>query len=97
MELQRNKSYDDGSFCFVMRMAMATIEDIVKKQKDGAQFVVSAQMLRLEPEEFDTLVHVWMEDGYPGFQLAGVPHRCCRDGEFYIDWIKVVKTVSSST
>ena len=37
---------------------MATIDDIVSKQKEGAQFVVSAQMLRLEPEEFDTLVQV---------------------------------------
>ncbi len=94
MELQRNKSYDGGSFCFVMGMAMATIDDIVSKQKEGAQFVVSAQMLRLEPEEFDTLVQVWLEDGPPGFELAGVPHRCCRDGEFYIDRITVRKTTS---
>jgi hypothetical protein len=74
---------------------MATIEDIVSRQKEGAQFVITAQMLRLEPEEFDTLVQVWLEDDLRGFELAGVPHRCCREGEFFIDRITVVKTTSS--
>ncbi len=73
---------------------MASIEEIVNKQKEGAQFVISAQMLRLEPEEFDTLVQVWMEDDNRGFELAGVPHRRCIDGEFFIDRITVVKAAA---
>lgn len=74
---------------------MALIEDIVNKQKDGAQFVISAQMLRLDPEEFDTLVQMWLEDGYLGFELTGVPHRKCVDGEFFIDRITVTRVIAS--
>lgn len=75
---------------------MASIKDIVSKQKEGAQFVISAQMLRLEPEEFDTLVNIWIEDGDQGFELAGVPHRRCIDGEFFIDRITVIKVSAPS-
>jgi hypothetical protein len=71
---------------------MATIEDIVNKQKVGATFVISAQMLRLGPEEFETLLKVWLEDGDLGLELAGVPHRKLVDGEFYIDRITDIKT-----
>ncbi len=74
---------------------MALIEDIVKKQKDGAQFVISAQMLRLDPEEFETLVKMWMEDENRGFELAKVPHRACVDGEFFIDRITVTRVIAS--
>ena len=75
---------------------MATIEDIVNKQKVGAPFVISAQMLRLGPEEFETLLKVWLEDGDLGLELAGVPHRKLVDGEFFIDRITVVKTEARS-
>lgn len=74
---------------------MALIEDIVNKQKDGAQFVISSQMLRLDPEEFDTLVQMWLEDGGLGFELTGVPHRKCVDGEFFIDRITVTRVIAS--
>jgi len=73
---------------------MALIEDIVSKQKDGAQFVISAQMLRLDPEEFETLVKMWMEDENRGFELAAVPHRACVDGEFFIDRITVTRVIA---
>lgn len=73
---------------------MALIEDIVNKQKDGAQFVISAQMMRLDPEEFDTLVKMWMEDEERGFELAAVPHRACVDGEFFIDRITVTRVIT---
>lgn len=75
-------------------MQMALLEDIVNKQKDGAQFVISAQMLHLDPEEFDTLVHMWLEDGGLGFELSGVPHRKCVDGEFFIDRITVRRVIA---
>jgi hypothetical protein len=75
---------------------MANIKDIVNKQKEGAQFVISAQMLLLDPEEFDTLVNIWMEDGDQGFEITGVPHRKCVDGEFFIDRITVVKVTTPS-
>lgn len=70
---------------------MARLQDIVAKQKDGARFVITAQMLRVDPEEFDTLVKLWMEDEQRGFELADVPHRRCIDGEFFIDRITVVR------
>jgi hypothetical protein len=74
---------------------MALVEDIINKQKDGAQFVISAQMLRLDPEEFETLVKMWMEDDNRGFELAAVPHRACVDGEFFIDRITVTRVIAS--
>lgn len=73
---------------------MALIEDIVNKQKDGAQFVISAQMLRLEPEEFETLLHMWLKDEHRGFELSGVPHRKCIDGEFFIDRVTVTRVIA---
>ncbi|MBC7501076.1 MAG: hypothetical protein H7315_11350 [Herminiimonas sp.] len=74
---------------------MASIEDIVKRQKDGAKFVLSASMMGLDTEEFDIVARVWIKDGGNGFQLAGVPHRRCIDGQFFIDRITVVKTAES--
>jgi hypothetical protein len=56
--------------------------------------VISAQALRLDPEEFETLVKMWMEDENRGFELAAVPHRACIDGEFYIDRITVTRVIA---
>lgn len=74
--------------------AMATLADFVKRQKDGASFVVTSHMLRLKPAEFDALAQAWFDDGGPGFNVIGTPHRTVVDGEFFITRITVVKTVS---
>lgn len=73
---------------------MATLEDVVKRQAEGARFVISAALLGLSVEAFDTLVQPWLQDGGPGFALAAVPHRKCIDGEFFIDRITVRRTAS---
>lgn len=74
---------------------MSKIEEIVNRQKTGAQFVISAQMLHLSPQEFDLLAQMWIDDeGGPGFGLCGVPHRKCVENEFFIDRITVIKTVA---
>lgn len=71
---------------------MTDITAFVRKQKPGAQFVVSAQMLRMEPEEFDRLAQQWLDDGGPGFNVAGVPHRVVVDGQFLISRVTVIRT-----
>jgi hypothetical protein len=71
---------------------MATLQEIVDRQQDGAQFVVSAQMLRMKPAEFDALVQSWLQHGAPGFALTAMPHRIVVDGEFLIDRITAIKT-----
>jgi len=71
---------------------MAKIEDIVKRQKQGAAFVLSAQMLGTEFEEFETIAKVSMEQGGPGFEAKGVPFRKVIDGGFLIARLTVVKT-----
>jgi hypothetical protein len=68
------------------------IEDFVRKQKTGARFVITAQMLRLKPQEFDKLAKDWIEDGGPGFNVIGVPHRIVIDGEFVISRVTVIRT-----
>jgi hypothetical protein len=68
------------------------IEDFVRKQKAGARFVVTAQMLRCNPQEFDKLAQAWIEDGGPGFNVVGVPHRIVVDGEFVISRVTVIRT-----
>ena len=73
---------------------MATLDDIVKRQKDGATFVLAAPMLRLKPAEFHALAQAWYDDGGPGFNVIGTPHRSVVDGEFLITRVTVVKTVS---
>ena len=73
---------------------MASLEDIVRKQKAGAQFVISAQMLKLKPQDFDALAHVWLDDGGPGFNVIGMPHRVVIDGIFLISRITVIRTTS---
>lgn len=73
---------------------MATLEDLVRKQKAGAQFVISAQMLRLPPQEFDPLAQAWLDDGGPGFNVVGTPHRIVVDGEFLISRVTVIRTTA---
>ena len=68
------------------------IEDFVRKQKTGARFVITAKMLKLEPLEFDKLANAWIEDGGPGFNVVGVPHRVVIDGEFLISRVTVIRT-----
>ena len=74
---------------------MAALDDLVKKQKAGAQFVISAQMLRLKPQEFDLMAERWLEDGGPGFNVVGVPHRSVVDGEFLITRVTVIRTTAA--
>lgn len=73
---------------------MAGIEDFVRKQKPGARFVITAQMARLEPQEFDALAQRWLEEGGPGFNVAGVPHRVVVDGVFLISRVTVIRTTA---
>ena len=68
---------------------MASIDDFVNKQKPGARFVITAPMLRMTPQQFDSVAQEWMEDGGPGFDIAGIPHRVVIDGQFYIARITV--------
>ncbi|MDB5823037.1 MAG: hypothetical protein JWR21_1741 [Herminiimonas sp.] len=71
---------------------MAIIDDFVKRQKEGATFVITAQMLRMDPEQFDPLAQHWLDEGGPGFNVVGVPHRIVVDGEFLISRVTVIKT-----
>lgn len=73
---------------------MATIDEFVKKQKAGAQFVITAQMLRMKPAEFDALAQRWLDDGGPGFNVIGVPHRSVVEGEFLITRVTVIRTTA---
>lgn len=75
-----------------IRHDMPKIDEVVKKQKEGATFVISAQMLRLHPQDFDTLAQVWLDDGGPGFNVIGTPHRTVVDGTFFISRVTVIKT-----
>ncbi len=68
------------------------LEAFVKKQKEGATFVISAQMMRMAPAEFDALAQAWLDDGGPGFNVVGVPFRSVVDGEFFITRITVIRT-----
>jgi len=70
---------------------MAKLEDIVARQKPGAKFVLSAQMLGMEVEEFDTIATIWIAEGGPGFAPTGVPFRKVIDDEFLIARITVTK------
>lgn len=74
---------------------MAQLEDLVRKHKAGAQFVISAQMLRMSPEEFDPLAQAWLDDGGPGFNVIGVPHRSVVDGGFLISRVTVIRTTAT--
>jgi hypothetical protein len=72
-------------------MAMASIEDVVNRQKEGAQFVLSGAMMGLAPDEFDIVAKLWVKGGGNGFRVIGTPHRRCIDGEFFIDRVTVIK------
>ena len=71
---------------------MATLEEIVNRQREGANFVISAAMLGLTTQAFDVLVQPWLKAGGPGFAMTKVPHRKCIDGEFFVDRITVRRT-----
>lgn len=73
---------------------MTSIEDFVKKQKAGAHFVITAQMLRLKPPEFNNIAQHWIEDGGPGFNVVGIPHRTVENGEFLISRVTVIRTTA---
>ncbi len=73
---------------------MAKLEDIVRRQKTGATFVISAQMLQMTPREFDALAQVWDDEGGPGFNVTGVPFRVVVEGEFLISRVTVVRTTA---
>jgi hypothetical protein len=73
---------------------MASIDDLVKKHKAGARFVISSQMLRMQPKEFDPLAQRWLDDGGPGFNVVGVPHRTVVDGAFLISRVTVIRTTA---
>ncbi len=73
---------------------MAAIDDFVRKQKAGAQFVITAQMARLEPQEFDTLAQQWLDDGGPGFNVIGVPYRMVVEDAFLITRVTVIRTTA---
>lgn len=73
---------------------MATLEEFVRKQKAGAQFVISAQMLRMPPRDFDALANVWLDDGGPGFNVLGTPFRVVVEGEFVISRVTVIRTTA---
>ncbi|MES2102691.1 MAG: hypothetical protein V4634_01625 [Pseudomonadota bacterium] len=70
---------------------MAKLEDIVGRQKPGAQFVLSAPMLGMSVAEFDTAAKTWAERGGPGFKAVGVPFRKVIDGVFLIQRITVIR------
>jgi hypothetical protein len=74
---------------------MAALEDVVRKQKAGAQFVISAHMLRMEAAAFDRLAQQWLDDGGPGFNVTGVPHRSVVDDAFLITRITVIRTTAT--
>ena len=59
---------------------MAGIDDFVNKQQPGARFVITAQMLRMTPQQFDSLAQEWMEDGGPGFDVALARLRTAHEG-----------------
>jgi hypothetical protein len=74
--------------------AMAALEDIVRKQKTGARFVISAHMLRMEAAEFDRLAQQWLDDGGPGFNVVGVPHRSVVEDAFLVTRLTVIRTTA---
>lgn len=70
---------------------MAGLDEFIDKQKDGARFVITAQMLRLPVPQFDSLALGWIANGGPGFAVSGMPHRVVLDGRFFISRVTVVK------
>ncbi|WP_050460745.1 hypothetical protein [Herbaspirillum autotrophicum] len=72
---------------------MTKLEAIVQRQREGAQFVLSAQMLGMGVVEFDAIATVWYDDGGPGFNVIGTPFRQVVEDDFLITRITVIKTV----
>ncbi|MES2046896.1 MAG: hypothetical protein V4447_00735 [Pseudomonadota bacterium] len=70
---------------------MATLEEIVNKQKSGAKFVLSAPMLSMNLVAFDAQAAIWASEGGPGFEAVGVPFRKVIDGKFMIQRLTVVR------
>jgi hypothetical protein len=70
---------------------VASLEEIVGKQKIGAKFVLSAPMLGMDLAAFDAQAQIWAEHGGTGFEPAGVPFRKVIDGQFLIQRLTVVK------
>ncbi|MFZ6647010.1 hypothetical protein ACO0LO_14905 [Undibacterium sp. TJN25] len=70
---------------------MTKLDDIVGRQKPGAQFVLSAPMLGMKIDEFDQAATQWAQHGGPGFKAVGVPFRKVIDGVFLIQRITVVR------
>ncbi|MFZ6846496.1 hypothetical protein [Undibacterium sp. RuTC16W] len=56
---------------------------IVARQKPGAKFVVSAEMLGMNVVDFDLQAKLWAEENGPGFTTTGVPFRKVIDGQFF--------------
>ncbi|HEY5799408.1 MAG TPA: hypothetical protein VIT92_04270 [Burkholderiaceae bacterium] len=73
---------------------MDRLADFVRKQQAGAQFVITCQMLRLPPQQFDALAQNWLDDGGPGFNITGVPHRVVVDGGFLISRVTAIRTTA---
>ncbi|MCU6433310.1 hypothetical protein LPB67_05895 [Undibacterium sp. Jales W-56] len=67
------------------------LEAIVARQKPGAKFVVSAEMLGMSVPDFDLQAKRWMEEDGPGFTTTGVPFRRVIDGQFLIQRLTLLK------
>ena len=76
------------------KAGMAALDDFVRKQKTGARFVISAQMLRMEAAAFDRMARQWLDDGGPGFNVTGVPHRSVVEDAFLITRVTVTRTTA---
>ncbi|MBR7801708.1 hypothetical protein [Undibacterium fentianense] len=63
---------------------MLDVQSFVEKQKIGARFVLSAQMLGMPLRDFDQLAQQWIQKGGPGFVADGIPFRKVENGEFFI-------------
>ncbi len=75
---------------------MAKLDEVVARQKVGARFVLTAPMLGLSAQQFNIVANEWIDEGGNGFVVAGVPHRTCIDGEFFINRITVMKVAEGA-
>jgi hypothetical protein len=51
-------------------------------------------MLRMEAPAFDHLAQQWLDDGGPGFNVTGVPHRSVVEDAFLITRVTVIRTTA---
>lgn len=63
----------------------------MRKQKPGAQCVISAPQLGMDLRQFDQLAKDWIANGHALFSPVGVPFRKVVNGEFLIQRITVIK------